>query len=77
VLAPHGHSGFKETYQPLRDPKDRIIWRLHGEWVAKADGELSDATLLSAGHPVFTHLRPDLNGGDGPLSILLKKRGVT
>lgn len=77
VLAPHGHSGFKETYQPLRDSKDRIIWRLHGEWIAKADGELSDATLLSAGHPVFTHLRPDLNGGDGPLSLLLKKKGIT
>ncbi len=76
-LAPHGHSGFRETYQAQRDSKDRTIWRLHGEWIARPDGEISDATLLSANHPIFTHLRPDLNGGDAsPLAKALLKRGV-
>jgi 5'-nucleotidase len=75
-LALHGHSGFRETYQVQRDSKDRMVWRLHGEWIARPDGEISDATLLSAGHPVFTHLRPDLNGGESPLTQALIKRGV-
>ena len=75
-LAPHGHSGFRETYQAQRDSKDRTIWRLHGEWIARPDGEMSDATLLSAGHPVFTHLRPNLNGEPGALTTWLSKQGV-
>jgi 5'-nucleotidase len=80
-IAAHGHSGFKETYQPVRDNKERIIWRLHGEWIANADDTISDATLLSANHPVFTHLQPDLNGGDNksgssPLTQFLQKKGV-
>ena len=60
-LAEHGHSGFKESYQPVRDGKERIAWRLHGEWIAGAAGEACDASLLHAGHPVLTMLVPSFN----------------
>jgi 5'-nucleotidase len=74
-LVDHGHSGFRETYQPQRDGKDRVLWRLHGEWVAKPDGEPTDATLLSAGHPTFTVLAPNLNTSRSSLEKLVKHGG--
>jgi 5'-nucleotidase len=73
VIADHGHSGFRESYQPVRDAKERLTWRLHGEWVAKPDGEPSDATLLSASHPVLTALAPDLNASRVALEKLIKQ----
>jgi 5'-nucleotidase len=75
-LVDHGHSGFRETYQPLRDGKDRVVWRLHGEWIAKPDGEPSDASLLSTGHPTFTMLAPDLNTSRAALEKLVRKAGA-
>lgn len=74
-LVDHGHSGFRENYKPHRDGKDRVLWRLHGEWVAKPDGEPTDATLLSAGHPTFTMLAPDLNTSRSNLEKLMKSAG--
>jgi 5'-nucleotidase len=72
-LAEHGRSGFKETYQPVRDSKERIAWRLHGEWVAGASGETCDASLLGAGHPVLTMLAPSFNTGRQEFAAFLKQ----
>ena len=59
-LAKHRLSGFKETYTPVRATTGGTAWRLHGEWIAKAEDD-DDAGALTAGHPVLTLLRPDLN----------------
>jgi 5'-nucleotidase len=61
-VAEHGHSGFKEGYRPIRDARDHLTWRLHGDWVAAGGEGDSDAHLLNRGHPVLTLLEPDLNG---------------
>ena len=75
-LAQHGHSGFKETYQPVRDAKERIAWRLHGEWVATTPSDRCDASLLNAGHPVLTMLAPSLNArGEGLIAFLRQTHG--
>ncbi|MBA2481797.1 MAG: 5'/3'-nucleotidase SurE [Planctomycetes bacterium] len=75
--APHGHSGFQESYKPTRETKDRVGWRLHGEWVAKAGADETDASLLSAGHPVLTMLQPNFNAPEKSLLQLLEgKAGV-
>ncbi|MBA3939182.1 MAG: 5'/3'-nucleotidase SurE [Planctomycetes bacterium] len=68
----HGQAGFTETYQPQRDAKDRVVWRLHGEWTA-TDGGACDAHTLHAGHPVVTVLSPDLNGTHQGLERLVRK----
>jgi 5'-nucleotidase len=73
-IAVHGKSGFMETYQPVRDHKERIAWRLRGEWVARADGQRDDASLLSAGHPVLTLLAPSLNAGNPPFEEFLRSQ---
>jgi 5'-nucleotidase len=72
--AAHGHSGFREGYRPVREGKDRVSWRLHGEWVAEA-GDESDAHLLSAGHPVLTLLKPEMNAPDRVLRRLMEAKG--
>jgi 5'-nucleotidase len=72
-LAQHGHSGYKEIYQPVRDTKERIAWRLHGEWVASESDESTDAALLSAGHPVLTMLAPSLNARTDGIAAFLKQ----
>lgn len=66
-VAEHGHSGFKEGYRPMRDGRDHVTWRLHGDWVAAGGEGDSDAHLLTRGHPVLTLLEPDLNGEQKPL----------
>lgn len=73
-LASHGRSGFKEGYRPQREGKDRVAWRLHGEWVAEpSSGEAAtDAELLAAGHPVLSLLRPDVNAPDRALKRLVE-----
>jgi 5'-nucleotidase len=73
-IAAHGHAGFHETYRPQRDAKDRVVWKLHGRWTAKAGADHSDASLLTAGHPVLTLLRPDLNAPERPLRRLVDMR---
>ncbi len=73
-LAAHGHSGFMESYKPTRDGKDRVAWRLHGEWVAKAGSDEFDACTLSAGHPVLSMLQPNFNAPEKPLRKLLESR---
>jgi 5'-nucleotidase len=72
-VAPHGRSGFKEGYKPTREGKT-VAWRLHGEWVAEAGADETDASLLTAGHPVLTLLRPDVNAPDKALRKLLEAR---
>ncbi len=72
----HGHSGFRETYQPARDNKERITWRLHGEWVGEHAGDACDASLLSAGHPVLTVLAPFLNASRHALEKLIRAEAV-
>ena len=69
----HGHSGYREVYQPVRDNKDRIGWRLHGDWVASAGEDATDAALLSGGHPVLTMLAPSLNASAASLAYFLKQ----
>jgi len=71
VIAAHGRSGFDETYRATRDAKDRITWRIHGEWRIKEGDGRSDAAQLTAGHPVLSLLRPDLNAPDKGLRRLL------
>ena len=73
-MAQHGRSGFKEGYRPLREGNDRITWRLHGEWNTDEAKEDSDASLLSAGHPVLTMLRPDVNAPDRSLRKLFEAK---
>jgi 5'-nucleotidase len=73
TLARHGHSGFRETYQPTRDAAGQVAWRLHGEWIASADGEASDASSLHAGHPTLTALAPDLNADIPALQRLIAR----
>lgn len=75
LVASHGHSGFRESYRPVREGRDQLAWRLHGDWVAAADDGDSDAHRLAAGHPVMTLLRPDLNDDQEPLRRLLARRG--
>lgn len=69
-VAEHGHSGFREGYRPVRDTRDHLTWRLHGDWVAAGGEGDSDAHLLSRGHPVLTLLEPDINGEQKPLQKL-------
>jgi len=57
-LARHGLAGFRERYRPQREGA-RTCWRLAGTW--EASGSDDDVAALTAGHPVFTMLRPDLN----------------
>ncbi len=57
-LARHGLAGFQERYRPQQDGA-RTVWRLTGTW--ESSGSDDDVSALSAGHPVFTMLRPDLN----------------
>ncbi len=57
-LSHHGLAGFRERYRPQREG-GRTTWRLTGTWEAGASDD--DVSALSAGHPVFTLLRPDLN----------------
>lgn len=65
-MAPHGLGGFRERYRPVREG-GRTAWRLHGSWEqAEAD---DDVALLTAGHPVISLLRPDLNHPD-PAALL-------
>jgi 5'-nucleotidase len=71
-LARHGHSGFSESYRPMREAKDRVGWRLHGEWVAKAGAADCDASMLSAGHPVLTMLHPNFNAPEATLRAMLE-----
>jgi 5'-nucleotidase len=71
-LLHHGLGGFREHYKPMREG-GRTSWRLSGTW--ETTGVEDDVTALSAGHPVFTLLRPDLNAGDpGPLRRLVEGR---
>jgi len=70
-VASHGHSGFRESYTPVREGRE---WRLHGDWVAAPDDGDSDAHLLSRGHPVLTLLRPDLNDDQEHLRRLVQRR---
>ncbi len=74
-LAAHGHAGFHETYRPLRDAKDRVVWKLHGRWTAKAGTDQGDASLLTAGHPVLTLLRPDFNAPERALRKMFDSHG--
>lgn len=60
-MAHHALGGFKERYRPVREG-GRTAWRLHGSF--EPVGGDDDASLLAAGHPVFTLLRPDLNHPD-------------
>jgi 5'-nucleotidase len=73
-VTPHGRTSFKEGYRPVREGNDRITWRLHGEWDVADAKEDSDASLLSAGHPVLSLLRPDVNAPDRLLRRLLEGR---
>ena len=57
-MAHHALGGFRERYRPMREG-GRTIWRLHGTF--ESAGGNDDASLLAAGHPVFTLLHPDLN----------------
>lgn len=75
LVASHGHSGFRESYRPVRAERDQLAWRLHGDWVAAADDGDSDAHRLAAGHPVLTLLRPDLNDDQESLRKLVARRG--
>lgn len=68
-VSAHGRSGFREGYKPTREAKDRVAWRLNGEWAAEA-GTADDAELLTAGHAVLTLLRPDVNAPDKALRRL-------
>lgn len=71
-LARHGLGGFRERYRPLREG-GRTVWRLAGTW--EASPEEDDVSLLAAGHPVFTLLRPDLNAAEPePLRRLVEGR---
>ena len=60
-LARHGLGGFNERYRPVREG-GRTVWRLYGAWVPAEEGD--DVALLTAGHPVVSLLRPDLNHPD-------------
>jgi 5'-nucleotidase len=72
-LARHGLAGFDEHYRPVREG-GRTVWRLHGTWQTGADSE-DDVALLSAGHPVFSLLRPDMNAAEpAALERLLGQR---
>lgn len=73
-VSPHGHSGFRESYKPVRENRDQLAWRLHGDWVAAPDDGDSDAHLLARGHPVLTLLRPDLNDDQELLRRLVQRR---
>jgi 5'-nucleotidase len=74
AITGHGHSGFRETYKPVRENRDQLGWRLHGDWVAAPDDGESDAHLLTRGHPVLTLLRPDLNDDQESLRRLVQRR---
>lgn len=67
----HGRAGFNERYRPVRDAKDRVGWRLHGEWHAPDSADTCDAAALTAGHPVLTLLAPNLNAPERALKRLL------
>lgn len=82
VVRAHGHAGFREGYRQVREPSGSnagngtsttgTTWRLHGDWVPGTAAD--DATALTAGHPVLTVLRPDLNGPDSALRRLVEGR---
>ena len=66
-LARHALGGFVETYAPQSTGDGRTQWVLDGAWstTASSAAEADDAALLSAGHPVVTTLRPDVNDDAG------------
>lgn len=68
VTARHGLAGFREGYRPV-SMNGRTGWRLEGHWQADRDQD-TDASLLTAGHPVLTLLRPDLNADHALLDTL-------
>lgn len=69
VTARHGLAGFREGYRPV-SVNGRTGWRLEGHWQADRD-RATDASLLTAGHPVLSLLRPDFNGDHARLESLL------
>ena len=73
-IIPHGRASFKEGYRPVREGGDRVAWRLHGEWEVADGKEDSDSSLLTAGHPVLSLLRPDVNAPDRLLRRILEGR---
>ncbi len=69
VIAAHGLAGFRETYRPV-SANGRTGWQLEGHWQADLD-PTTDASRLTAGHPVLSLLRPDFNGDHARLESLL------
>jgi len=69
VIAPHGLAGFQEGYRPV-SANGRTGWQLEGHWQPDAD-PATDASRLTAGHPVLSLLRPDFNGDHARLESLL------
>lgn len=58
---PHGRSGFDERYQPRRGADGSLTWKLHGTWQEVTSSDQDDASLLTAGHPVLSVIRPNFN----------------
>jgi 5'-nucleotidase len=66
-LARHGLGGFRESYRPA----GRGSWALQGDWETQASSaeDADDAALLTAGHPVISVLRPDVNDTDARAAL--------
>lgn len=70
AIVRHGLAGYRETYGSVREADGSMGFMLHGEW--HPSGEDDDAARLTAGHPVLTLLKPDLNAAQGALRRLLR-----